>query len=247
MGTLAAKGGFLCVISPVMVMAILLLLLRQPIPSVEGHGYLATPRSRNVYAQEETNWIGNWNENDPMPENCMQCLAGKSSGGCGITGQNNYDLPKNALGGTMKANTQATYAVGQEIMVDVVLTAHHKGHFVFSGCPISHGEIPSQECFDEHQLTFVEDMIHGANYDPSYPERAYVAPSEYPNTNQYYSFKMRLPSSLSGDLVLIQWYYLTANSCIHKGYLEYNWPNSWDYDLEGMDRCIDELGAEKFW
>ncbi len=154
----------------------------------------------------------------------------------------------------MKTTIQATWKTGQEVVVDVVLTAHHKvctisvmdaihyaasyseefnhgqmtsisyislqfqGHFVFSGCPIREGELPTQDCFDQHQLTFLEDLLHGANYDPMHPERAYVAPyglrrerrdfsgndSMFP-TSAKYSYKMRLPSNLQGDLVLIQW------------------------------------------
>ena len=42
----------------------------------------------------------------------------------------------------------------------------------------------------------------------------------------YYSFhhKYRLPANLSGDLVLIQWHYVTGNSCKDAGYDTYNWP-----------------------
>ena len=89
-----------------------------------------------------------------------------------------------------------------------------EGHFVFSACPISFGQVASQACFDEHKLTFVEDLLHGANFDPRYPERAYLAPVSQVDyqpditSNQSvmnFSFKMRLPEDLYGDLVLIQW------------------------------------------
>jgi len=125
----------------------------------------------------------------------------------------------------MKTNIQATYIQGEEFVVNVTLTAHHKGHFVFSACSIVHGEVPAQSCFDDNRLMFVEDMLHGAKLDANYPERAYLAPLG--DSDPRYSFKMRLPSDLHGDLVLIQWYYLTANSCINEGYEEYDWP--WDY------------------
>ena len=181
---------------------------------VEGHGYLVSPRSRNLLAYEETNWVSQTADN-PEPETCPQCLnQGGSRARCGIAGKHNYDAPRNALGGLMETNIQATYTQGQDIVMDVTLTAHHKGHFVFSACPIMHGEIPSQTCFDRHQLTFVEDLIHDADFDPSYPERAYIAPVEGPekvrtnwraNGVANYSFKMRLPSDLYGDIVLIQW------------------------------------------
>jgi len=72
--------------------------------------------------------------------------------------------------------TQASYAQGSQIVIDVALTAVHMGHFVFSACPLSTQggveEIPTQECFDKYKLTFVEDLIYGAIPDVNYPERA---------------------------------------------------------------------------
>lgn len=135
------------------------------------------------------------------------------------------------------------------------------------------GTLPTQACFDKYKLTFVQDILHNANYDPQYPERAYVAPygitrrrdttrrdlggSEtmdtlYPKSVKY-SYKMRLPSNIHGDLVLIQWHYLTANSCVHEGYAEYNWPDGWldaldlDAGVRNADKCGKAgLGAEQF-
>ena len=58
-------------------------------------------------------------------------------------------------------------------MIDVesVLTAHHKGHFELKACPIAPGEVPTQSCFDNNKLTFVEDKLYGAPADLLYPER----------------------------------------------------------------------------
>ena len=80
----------------------------------------------------------------------------------------------------MPIKIQATYNQGQDIIVDVTLTAHHKGHVVFSACPIVKGEIASQACFDKYKLKFIEDMAWNANFDPNYPERAYLAPIKNP-------------------------------------------------------------------
>jgi hypothetical protein len=179
-----------------------------------GHGYLASPRSRNFRAYEETVW---WPQTDadPLPESCPHCLnTGGTLGRCGVVLDRNYDIPKNALGGDMAPSVQATYGRGQDVTVDVTLTAVHGGHFVFSGCPISPGEVPSQDCFDGHRLTFVEDLMHGATLDANFPERAYVPPNDDPSYVPDYtssqavmnlSFRMRLPPDLYGDLVLIQW------------------------------------------
>eukprot|EP00970_Alexandrium_tamarense_P000666 scaffold69_cov198-Alexandrium_tamarense.AAC.106 len=118
------------------------------------------------------------------------------------------------MGGDMPSKIQSTYTQGEEILVNVTLTAFHKGHFEFAVCPISYGEIPTKECFDSNKLTFIEDLTHGANYDANHPERAYLAPLNDPDyVPNYgttlglidYSFKMRLPQNVYGDLVLLQW------------------------------------------
>ena len=58
----------------------------------------------------------------------------------------------------------------------------------------------------------MEDSTHGAVRDPNYPERAYIAPENHAGkaygpilAMAEYSFKMRLPKDLYGDLVLVQW------------------------------------------
>ena len=95
---------------------------------VDAHGYLKSPRSRNFVASEDgVGWGGT--ASDPAPEYCPQCLnRGGPLAACGLVGDHNYDTPPNAVGGTLPTNVQATYAVGSQIEVDVVLTAQHMGH-----------------------------------------------------------------------------------------------------------------------
>lgn len=52
--------------------------------------------------------------------------------------------------------------------------------------------------------------------------------------------------------VCIQRYYLTANSCIHEGYAEYNWPEGWREDSMSASMCGEvspdgEGAPEQFW
>jgi hypothetical protein len=58
-----------------------------------------------------------------------------------------------------------------------------------------------------------------AQPDPNYPTRAYIPPQDY-----HTAYKYRLPAGLEGDLVLIQWHYVTANSCSDEGYDQYDFP-----------------------
>ena len=199
--------------------------------SVTAHGYLKTPRSRNYHASLNPVWWGG-TFTDPAPENCPQCLnVGGTAARCGLVGDHNYDYPPNAVGGVLPPIIQECYNEGSIVELETILTAHHKGHFTFKACAISPGEAPTQECFDAHPLTFVADEMYGATFDPLYPERAYIPRLDFPGGLQYESagnavfrHKFRLPQGLSGDLVLIQWHYVTGNSCLVEGYDTYDWP-----------------------
>ena len=112
-----------------------------------------------------------------------------------------------------------------------MVTTHHKGHFEFRACPLVALDetqnplpIPTQECFDSYPLKFVSDTLYGAPPDPNYPERAYIAPAQIPQwspgegpdgtdgvVGALYTLELELPKGLNGEVVLLQWYYLTAN------------------------------------
>ena len=222
-----------------------------------AHGYLKTPRSRNYVAKEEGAWSGS-DPNTPAAETCPHCLnIGGEEGQCGISGSNNYDFPPSVAGGVLPSNQQATYNKGQVIDVDVIVTAHHKGHFLFYACPVNEGEAPTDECFKANPLEFVSDNLYGAPKDPDFPNRAYIAPADYSGTinegpGKLYSYQMKLPDNVEGDLVLIQWWWLTANSCDFDGYDTYTWPADWGNMNSSVGRCgtIPPSGRgtpEQFW
>ena len=174
----------------------------------------------------------------------------------GIPILRNYDTPQNIMGDSMNSNVQNVYKEGEIISVEVLVTTHHKGHFIFSICPIADTvptEIPTEECFANNQLTFIEDELYGAPIDTQYPKRAYIAPAthahwtngapgEQPVVGAEYNMKFKLPDGVSGNVVLLQWYYLTANSCKHEGYANYNFPEEWGSDVTlypGLSDCGD--------
>jgi len=215
------------------------LLLLFPHQGVSGHGYLKSPRSRQFVAFEDGR---GWPilASNPLPEYDPQSSnIGGTEAQCGIVqGERNYDLPSNHVGGLMHANQQACYRPGQVIDVEVWLTAHHMGHYEFHACPIKHGEVPTQACFDAYPMEFISETAlpdrvapELAHPDPNYPTRAYIPPEDY-----HTSYKYRLPADLAGDLVLIQWYYLTANSCSGEGYDQYEFP--------APDWCISQCRAQ---
>ena len=73
---------------------------------------------------------------EDTPQGMNQNNDGVSVCGVKQTDSNrDYDSPKNYNGDDLTWNTQATYGVGQEITIDIVLTAHHMGHFELYACP----------------------------------------------------------------------------------------------------------------
>jgi len=225
------------------------------------HRYLKSPRSRNFVAFEDGTESGG-TASDPAKEYCPQCLnRGGPLAACGLVENHNYDQPPNALGGTMPTNIQGAFAPGAEIDVDVVLTAHHKGHFEFYACAINPGEVPSDDCFKQYPLEFVEDPLYGAPKDPNYPHRAMIPPLNYPGIlpeqsrvpGTFFRHRLQLPQGLEGELVLLQWYYLTANSCQHPGYDTLALPADWNEDYSHLPTCnVDDSDGgngspERFW
>jgi len=226
--------------------------------NVHGHGHLVSPRSRNYVANQDGKW---WpaDGTTPYPESCPHCLnVGGTEARCGKVDSRNYDYPKNTLGLALAPDIQACYGEGDVVQLDVVLTAHHMGHFSYKACAINAGEVASQECFDSNPLTFVEDVLYGSLPDPYYPNRAYIPKSDAPfiqkdgNDNYKFSHRFRLPEGLSGELVLLQWHYITANSCMaDEGYLNYNFPAGFEPKYEvGVCNSIPSDGRgvpEQFW
>ena len=150
-------------------------------PSVEGHGYMLTPRCRQVYAAEFG--VGSWHSDSntlPLPEYCPHCqlVGGQTYGVCGTREEGGRDYTFDWVTGNgtpMPFISQGTYAPGGTILVESVFTANHEGHIVVGICP--NVANPTQECFDANQLEFVEDPLYGAPKDVNYPERGYIAPT----------------------------------------------------------------------
>ena len=193
----------------------------------------------------------------------QHCLNRKPADGfCGYDAKSrNYDSPKNFEGKPLKIVPQTTYNQGAVIEVESVLTAHHKGHLQVSVCA---GEL-SEDCFNANMLTFVEDVSgyeKKANVDVLHPERAHIYPAvgdigtdssiTSSGLGMRFKHKFRLPANLVGEHVVLQWRYLTANSCNYADYDQYDWPgdNWWS---PGLSECVEPLsktgdGApEQFW
>lgn len=137
----------------------------------------------------------------------------------------------------------ATYQQGGIIKLTTVLTAFHKGRFGFRICKIS-GTSAADEtsqltdaCFNQNVL--VQANVAGAQA----PGDAYLHLGSV--NNGTYTTYYQLPSGLTCDGVtsrcVLQWYYLTGNSC--------NPPNEpAQYASAGLNTCGDNSPyPEEFW
>jgi len=212
----------------------LLLLHGSVVDRVEGHGHMTSPRSLNWYAAEEGlgGYGGGGQVGVPPQESCPHCLNA-NEGVCGkvSNGGRSYDPFLDSTGQVMPWITQDTYTEGQVISVKSYLDTHHNGHMTLSACPM--GLASTQACFDKEEnfLTFVADITPGTSFpmpaDPNYPERGMYYGGQGGGIKSFEMlFKLPEGVGIHGDQVMLQWRYITANSCSPPGYAEYFSTNS---------------------
>jgi len=197
---------------------------------VDGHGFLTSPRSRNWLAHDDVEKCSG--SGCPRPEFCHHCLNG-NDGVCGRTAGNSYetDVWVDRNGQPMPWVSQATYDAGQLIRVDSEMSTHHGGHMIITYCVIGETDCSSPNDFpDVNRLEFVEDLTEMASSDAvampkdhSHPDRGYY--SQWGSQTKF-SFVYKLPENVHGERVLLQWRYITANSCLPPDYANYFNANS---------------------
>ncbi len=208
-------------------------------PGAFGHGYLNKPPARNVVMNSDY---------------CKQCLAAGGpgtvypSGNHGLCGDP-YAMPeprKHEAGGIYYNGGQstATYSEGDTVDFNVVLTAYHKGDFRFRVCRIE-GTTPEDErnqlteqCFDQHELKQADASAQSPG-----TARYFIGPT---SDNWNYNIKYQLPDGLSCDGIsarcVLQWHYVTGNSCDPPG-------TPAQYGSGQLPVCSSGDGAvpEEFW
>uniref|UniRef100_A0A7S1Y7U5 Chitin-binding type-4 domain-containing protein n=1 Tax=Grammatophora oceanica TaxID=210454 RepID=A0A7S1Y7U5_9STRA len=244
----------------VMKISIQLLLLASA-TTVHGHGYLATPRARQVVAAADG--VGSSNDPNagslPPRDTCPHCslIGGQTYGVCGVSVSDldrDYTFGWDTAAGTpMPWNSEATYEEGGLIEVETVLQTNHGGHIVVGVC--ADYENPTQACFDANRLEFVEDALYGAPKDINYPDRGYLAPQTSaaqwnPDVSPLVSIQddinvggqlcrhiFRLPTGVTGDKVLLQWQWISNLGCRSPGYDVYPFPPGWEPYGNAGDVC----------
>jgi len=146
--------------------------------SASTGGYLFYPRSRNYIAYNSSHIVPSATrpesilpEEEPTPQNVS---AGQR---CGVTdgSERDYNRPMSRASVLLPLNIQEVYLSGSEIEVTVNLFGvEGGGHFEFHVCALEHPSEPTEECFQQHPLTFVKDHYYDAVKDEVHPERAYL-------------------------------------------------------------------------
>eukprot|EP00542_Grammatophora_oceanica_P007762 CAMPEP_0194065442 /NCGR_PEP_ID=MMETSP0009_2-20130614/85466_1 /TAXON_ID=210454 /ORGANISM="Grammatophora oceanica, Strain CCMP 410" /LENGTH=839 /DNA_ID=CAMNT_0038718285 /DNA_START=108 /DNA_END=2627 /DNA_ORIENTATION=- len=222
---------------------------------VSGHGYLLTPRGKQAYSTEMGR--GDWQaDKDLWPlveyETASALEGGDTYGVCGrIEGNNYIDYTYNwltAAGTPMPWTQVAQYIEGQEITIETIIRANHRGYFEIGLCVMDGlgTDVPTQACFDANKLEMLEDELYGAPVDPAYPTRAYLPPDtnfqgapgyggpvtggqEIKNKDGLLTrHRFKLPDGVHGDQVYLQWHWITFYGCVMPGWDTYDWPTGWD-------------------
>jgi len=271
-----------------------------------GHGYCSSPRSHNYLkhlagnescphchnggspdvvqnAQFQSSGDAVWpwppqDEDDSLPkEKDRRGVCG------GLSGSGLYEQ----FGEIVEENF---YNEGQLLDVDIIITAHHKGHVEVRLCEVlawdeddCTGITPdntlTQECLNEHVLLRTDSGVAGVDtyeklefpstgscpnngdqletdpfgFDDCFPERYHLGnrrdtpkDTEMKGNQWRLQYKVKLPDGVTCSHCVVQWYYLTGNSCDPPGYRESIRDIT---DLNGNQPCgeTEENYPEEFW
>jgi hypothetical protein len=249
------------------------LLMTGAIVCVDGHGYLAVPKSRNLVANgkgleycphclnsgsaanvKAYDVLGGvWDRNYPETE---QSLV--RHGLCGDNpGETKYMLGGSIYGSPAGGNVQATYTSGQSIDINVIITAHHMGWWQVYLC--DKGDALTQDCLNKRMLLRDPNDPSISPLDARFPGRYYMVPTCYGAAAMNQTARYKLPAGLTCTNCVLQWYWVTANTCHGGGYTGVTFPAAGgscggDGGASGWlpranSACVDNpsLYPEEFW
>ncbi|KAI8740124.1 Zonadhesin [Biomphalaria glabrata] len=185
------------------------------LPSGTGHGRLWDPPSRSTMWRQGFQTPANYQDNEL---NCGGFGYQVSKGyKCGVCGDPFEGERKNEEGGLYDTGIiSRTYEQGQNVTIQIDLTANHKGFFEFKLCPKTiNNERTTQECLDLYPLALADGS--GTKY--------MIATSD----SKMFQVNAVLPASLTCEHCVLQWRYHAGNSwgqnadgtgCIGCGYQE---------------------------
>ncbi|EDS44396.1 conserved hypothetical protein [Culex quinquefasciatus] len=185
---------------PVLLLRLLQLLSLTPL--VLGHGRLMEPPARNAMWRFGFPNAVNYNDNELFCGGYAVQWE-QNQGQCGVCGDA-YHLrdpkPHEAGGEYGRGIISRRYFAGQEIDVEIELTANHMGRFELFLCPNNNKYYEAtQECFDRYPL-----YLSGTS------EVRYSIPPES-GKKDIFRYRVRLPPYVTCTQCVMQWTYFTGN------------------------------------
>ncbi|KAF4527854.1 hypothetical protein B566_EDAN016499 [Ephemera danica] len=181
---------------------LLLLSVSQVPRPAGGHGRLMDPPARNSMWRFGFPNPVNYNDNELFcGGHAVQWQ--QNQGRCGLCGDPWHfgtPRPHEAGGQYAKGIIGRHYSVGQDIDVEVELTANHWGRFEIKLCPTNDANRQSsQECFDRFPL-----YLSGTR------EPAFQIPQNS-QKKEVFRYRVRLPPYITCSQCVLQWTYYTGN------------------------------------
>lgn len=232
------------------------LTLLQLATEVHGHAYMSVPTSRNWRARlppspteycphcksgggvgGTSSLVSPW----PYPETVA------TSRRHGLCGDNPRDTVQKYL---QNGPIVAEYNKADVITIETTISTHHRGHYEFWICNMDTNpdDVVTQECLNKYPLKrdLTDTAISPPDTREGYEGRYYIEPrcaatitdqlyNESLNDSPHFSTlqtgqKMRmrylLPANLSCDHCVLQWWWITGNSCNAPGYRTHTWPST---------------------
>ncbi|XP_026747702.1 uncharacterized protein LOC113508792 isoform X1 [Trichoplusia ni] len=168
----------------------------------EGHGRLMDPPARNSMWRFGFPNPVNYNDNELFCGGYAVQWE-QNNGRCGVCGDAHHipePRPHEAGGMYGKGIVTRHYSVGQEIEVEVELTANHLGTFVMKLCPNNNPkQEATQDCFDRFPLYISETR-----------EDRFLIPLDTAK-KEIFRYRVRLPPYVTCTQCVLQWTYYTGN------------------------------------
>ncbi|XP_046680181.1 uncharacterized protein LOC124367421 isoform X2 [Homalodisca vitripennis] len=169
---------------------------------VSGHGRLMDPPARNSMWRFGFPNPVNYNDNELFCGGYAVQYE-QNDGRCGVCGDSfgiQDPRPHEAGGQYAKGIIGRHYSAGQEIDVEVELTANHWGRFEMFLCPNNNPRYEAtQSCFDRFPL-----YVSGTR------EVRFLIP-ENTKKKEIFKYKVRLPPYITCSQCVLQWTYYTGN------------------------------------
>ena len=170
--------------------------------TVFGHGMMMEPVNR------ASRWRKGLGGPKEYTDNQLSCGGrnvqwGKHGGKCGVCGDEyGIENPKFQYPGAFATNPPIvrTYEEGQQIDVQIKITANHKGYFTFRLAPLVKQPITQNEL---NQI-----MLRLPNGDAEWKLAS--------EKNGMYTIKLQLPNGVTCNHCVIQWWWSTGNNYVRK-------------------------------